>query len=55
MAISKEDQQRLDKGITITVEYDYDSGGVYLDEDKIREISPENVQKAEVIVHEDEL
>jgi len=37
MAISKEDQKTLDTGITITVEYDHDSGGVYLDEDKIRE------------------
>jgi len=45
MVINKHDQQRLDKGITITVEYDYDSGGVYLDEDKIREEFEEQLEE----------
>ena len=37
MAISKEDQDTLEQGITITVEFDHDSDGVHIDEDQIRE------------------
>ena len=37
MVLSKEDKKILDQGITIPVEYDYDSGGIYIDEDKLRE------------------
>ena len=44
MAISKEDQETLENGITITVEYDHYSGGVYLNEDKIREDFEEQLE-----------
>ena len=37
MVITTEDEKLLEKGITITISYDYDSEGVYIDEDKIRE------------------
>ena len=37
MVITREDEKLLEKGITITISYDYDSEGVYIDEDKIRE------------------
>ena len=37
MVISREDEKILDQGIVITVDYDYDSEGVYIDEDKLRE------------------
>ena len=37
MVISKENEKLLEGGITISIEYDYDSDGVYIDEDKIRE------------------
>lgn len=37
MVISKEDEKLLEKGIFIPISYDYDSGGVYIDEDELRE------------------
>jgi len=37
MVITREDEKLLDKGITISINYDYDGEGVYIDEDKIRE------------------
>ncbi len=37
MVISKEDKKLLEEGINLLVSYDYDSGGVYIDEDEIRE------------------
>ena len=37
MVISKEDKKLLEEGINLLVSYDYDSEGVYIDEDKIRE------------------
>ena len=37
MVISRDDETLLEEGIQITIEYDYDSSGVYIDEDKIRE------------------
>ena len=37
MVISKEDEKLLEKGIFIPIPYDYDSGGVYIDEDELRE------------------
>lgn len=37
MVISKEDEKLLEDGIFISVTYDYDSEGVYIDEDELRE------------------
>ena len=39
MIIGRDDERLLEKGITLTIDYDYDSEGVYIDEDKIRESS----------------
>jgi hypothetical protein len=37
MVISKEDEKLLEDGIFISIPYDYDSEGVYIDEDELRE------------------
>ena len=37
MTISKEDKKLLENGIIIPVPYDYDSEGVYIDEEELRE------------------
>jgi len=45
MVISREDEKLLEEGITISIGYDYDSGGVYIDEDKIREEFEEKLEE----------
>ena len=37
MVISKKDEKLLEGGIFISIQYDYDSEGVYIDEDELRE------------------
>ena len=45
MVISKEDEKLLEEGIIISIGYDYDSEGVYIDEDKIREEFEEKLEE----------
>ncbi len=45
MIIGRDDERLLEKGITLTIDYDYDSEGVYIDEDKIREEFEEQLEE----------